>query len=162
MGDNVFDPHPSAMVAAINQLTGLVQGLQKELYQVRAQLAHGTSHVQASPSTSSVPAGVPTAYAVDSSQVTEKLKLPQPKTFSSPQHPGAVENCLFECRQYFIGMSVAADKQVFVALSLVDGPLKTWWRHACTTAQTADTFDDLFVWDTFESVLLARFQAVNA
>jgi hypothetical protein len=99
---------------------------------------------------------------VDSSQVTGKLKLPQPKTFSSLQHPGAVENFLFKCGQHFIGMNVAADKQVFFASSLLDGPLKTWWRHTCTTAQTAGTLDDLFVCDTFESMLLVRFQAVNA
>jgi hypothetical protein len=73
MGDNVFDPDPSAMVAAMNHLTGLIQGLQGELHQVRAQLAQGTSPVQAAPSTSLVPAGVPTAHAVDSSQVTGKL-----------------------------------------------------------------------------------------
>jgi capsule polysaccharide export protein KpsE/RkpR len=63
MGDNVFDPDPSAMVAAINQFTGLVQGLQGELHQVRAQLAQGTSPMQAAPSTSSVPVGVPTTHA---------------------------------------------------------------------------------------------------
>jgi hypothetical protein len=125
MGD-AFEPDTSAMAAALTQLTGLVQGLRGDLNNMRAQLqAGGVPPVQAGPSTSAVPAGVPTAPAVDSSRVTGKLKLPQPKTFSSPQHPCAVENFLFECRQYFVCMGVAADKQVFFASSLLDGPLKT-------------------------------------
>jgi hypothetical protein len=48
-------------------------------------------------------------------QVTGKLKLPNPKSFSSPQHPGAVENFLFDCEQFFIGMGVPEDKRVFFA-----------------------------------------------
>jgi hypothetical protein len=110
----------------------------------------------------SAPVATQAAQAVRVDQVIWKLKLPHPKSFSFPQHPGAVENFLFDCEQFFIGMSIPEDKRVFFASGLLDGPIKTWWRHICTVHQAAGTLDSLYDRSIFHALLLARFCAVNA
>jgi hypothetical protein len=155
MGD--FDPDTTAMAAAITQLTGLVQGLQ-------GQMAHMQNHMAAAPVQNigpSVPASV-AAQTATAGQVTRKLKLPQPKPFRDSSTPGAVENFLFDNEQYFISMDVPEDRKVFFASGLLEGATKTWWHHACHVAQEAGTLDTLFVWDTFRTMLMDRFRALNA
>jgi hypothetical protein len=46
-------------------------------------------------------------------------------------------------------MGIPDDKRVFFAFGLLDGPIKTWWRHTCTVAQSAGTLNTLFVWGIF-------------
>jgi hypothetical protein len=164
MGDHLGDPiTPTAeedptnmLAAALTHLTDVVQSLQGEMTRMQAQMA-SSPPVQGTSVPQTVPATAPTAQAVSASQVTGKLKLLQPKPHGNSQQPGAVENFIFECEQHFIGMDVPEDKRVFYASGLLEGPLKTWWRHACTVAQAAGTLDTLFVWSTFRAELLARF-----
>jgi hypothetical protein len=158
-----------ATIAQLTTLTGLVQDLQSEISRMQAHMAApapaeagGVPAHGAGDAGPSVSVAVQRAHAGSADQVTGKLKLPQPKSFSSSQHPGAMENFLFNCEQFFIGMSVPADKKVFFASGLLDGPIKTWWRHTCTVHQASGTLDTLYDWSTFHALLLARFRAVNA
>jgi hypothetical protein len=105
MGDNTpevsLPPPDQVMQAAISQLTqltGLVQGLQAEVARMQTQLPSSSSQPADAPmqGVDGTPPAVPTvvqAVPASADQVTGKLKLPQPKSFSSPEHPGAVENC---------------------------------------------------------------------
>jgi hypothetical protein len=163
MGDNLPGGGEQVDVtAAITQLAGLVQSLQGEVVRMQSQLTTGTSSQTGIGVPDAVPGDAHASQVIVTSQVMGKLKLPQPKSFSSSQHSGAVENYLFDCEQYFTGMGIPDDKRVFCAAGLLDGPIKTWWRHTCTVAQAAGTLDTLFVWGTFRAMLLCRFRAVNA
>jgi hypothetical protein len=59
-------------------------------------------------------------------------------------------------------MGILDYKWVFFASGLLDGPIKTWWRHTCKIAQSAGTLDTLFMWSTLRTMLLSQFRAVNA
>jgi hypothetical protein len=45
---------------------------------------------------------------------------------------------------------------------LLDGSVKTWWRHTCTIHRAAGTLDTLYAWATFYALLLERFRPVSA
>jgi hypothetical protein len=171
MGDNIIHDgiteggqvDPTSMQAAIAQLASLVQNLQGEVVRMQNHLSSAAPVTTGESTPETVPSVVQAAQTASTSpQVMGKLKLSQPKTFSSPQHPGAVENYLWNCEQYFVGMGIPDDRRVFYASGLLDGPIKTWWRHTCTVAQASGTLDRLYVWSTFRTMLLDRFRAVNA
>jgi hypothetical protein len=149
---------PLVMQAAITQLAGLVTGLQSELHRLTAQVE--TRPEQAPPRVTPAAQGQGTQTA--SREVTGKLKLPLPKSFSGSSQPGAVENFLFDCEQYFIGMDVAADKQVLFAAGLLEGGAKSWWRYMCQRLEGTEDLVELYTWSSFHAELLARFRAVNA
>jgi hypothetical protein len=86
--------------------------------------------------------------------------MPQPKSFDSHK-PGAVENFVFDCEQYFVGMGIPAEKKVFYASGLLDGSVKSWWRFLCES-YGPNRLPELYQWDVFRAHLLARFTAVNA
>ena len=49
---------------------------------------------------------------------------------------------------------------MFFAASLLEGAAQTWWRFTCE--QAGIHMHELMVWETFESLLVGRFRAVNA
>lgn len=86
-------------------------------------------------------------------------KMPKPKSYDGSQLPGAVENFVFDCSQYFVGMTYPVSLRVCFASSLLEGSAKTWWRFVCE--QTPDALT-LYTWEMFSAALTARFRAVNA
>jgi hypothetical protein len=43
--------------------------------------------------------------------------------------PGAVENFLFDCEQYFKAVPMVDKKYVLFAATLLEGSGKTWYRY---------------------------------
>jgi hypothetical protein len=157
MGDKLPDANlrdPAALQNTIAQLVGLVAGLQTEVQSIKNNITPTPIVPEATQSSSSTP---PTTEAPSVGGV-KTVKLPQPKGFNGS---GMVENFLFDCEQYFAGMSIPADKQVFFAAGLLDGSPKSWWRYLCES-YGSDRLHELYVWDTFRALLMSRFKAVNA
>jgi hypothetical protein len=145
MGDG--QPDTAAMMqAALSQLTGMVSGLQREVQRLQAQL--GEREQAPAP---------PLQPEVHISQGS-KLKLPIPDKYDGSSQAGEVENFIFKNEQYFLGMGISADKQVYFASGLLSGAAATWWRFTCLAMQD----ESLYEWDTFKDQLLARFNAVNS
>lgn len=138
---------PAAMQATIQQLVGMVSSMQGELQRLQSQTPASAAHV-------------PLASPALSSDGDSKLKIPTPKAYDGSQAPGAVENFLFDCDQYFVAKHTPADKQVFFAAALLEGVAKTWWRFLCHKAGAQ--VDILYDWSTFHAQLLDRFRVVNA
>jgi hypothetical protein len=130
------------MQAAIAQLAGFVTGLHSELHRLTAQVE--TRPEQTAPPVPLAAQGQETQAA--NREVTGKLKLPLPKSFSGSSQPGAVENFLFDCEQYFIGMDVAANKQVLFAAGLLEGGAKSWWRYMCQRLEGTEDLAELYTW----------------
>jgi hypothetical protein len=86
------------LAAALTHLTDVVQGLQGEMTRMHAQMA-SSSPFQGTSAPQTVPAAAPTAQAVSASQVTGKLKLPQ------PIYPLAILNSLELWRILFLSVS---------------------------------------------------------
>lgn len=155
MGDGQGDTN-AMMQAALTQLTGMVSGLQGEVQRMQAQINardQASAPASAPPAPSSAPVG--TVHV----QGSKTPKLPFPKEYDGSSQPGAVENFLFRCEQYFRGMSTPADKQVVFASGLLAGTASSWWRFTCM-AHIDD--ESLYEWDTFSAQLLGRFRAVNS
>ena len=91
-----------------------------------------------------------------------RLKLMRPKSYTGQAHPGAVENFLFDCRQYFLGMEVSdPDKRILFAVSLLEGVAKSWWRFYAEQIGR-EHVAPILTWENFEAKLQARFCVVNA
>jgi hypothetical protein len=144
---------PAAMQATISQLVGAFAGLQNDVQHLLQQRTNEPSNP--TPPLNAMPAMVSSLTDGDS-----KLKLPTPKSYDGSQTPGAVENFLFDCEQYFVAKGIPSDKQVFFASALLEGSAKTWWRFLCQ--RPGLELDTLFVWQTFHDQFLDRFRAVNA
>lgn len=145
MGDVQSDTS-AMMQAALSQLTGMVSGLQGEVQRLQAQLE---GREQA--------AAPPPPPEVHISQAS-KLKLPIPDKYDGSSQAGAVDNFVFKNEQYFLGMGISSDKQVYFASGLLSGAAATWWRFTCLATQDESLYD----WEIFKEQLLARFQPVNS
>lgn len=137
----------AAMAEQINQLRGDNLRLQQELAG-RQQAAA----VQA-PAVENAPAPVV-------QRAGDLPKMPKPRAYNGSQLPGAVDNFIFACTQYFEYHALPEDRRVFFAASLLEGAAQTWWRFACE--QAGAHMHELMVWGTFETLLVDRFRAVNA
>jgi hypothetical protein len=146
MGDGQHDTN-AMMQAALTQLTGMVSGLQGEVQRLQAQLGEREQ--------APAPPPQPEVHVSQGS----KLKLPIPDKYDSSSQAGAVENFVFKNEQYFLGMGISADKQVYFASGLLSGAAATWWRFTCLATQDDES---LYDWETFKDQLLARFQVVNS
>jgi hypothetical protein len=145
MGDGHADTN-AMMQAALTQLTGMVSGLQGEVQRLQAQLGEREQ----------APAPPPPSE-VHISQGS-KPKLPLPDKYDGSSQAGAVENFLFKCDQYFLGMDTPVEKRVYFASGLLTGAGASWWRFTCMASQD----NSLYEWGMFKEQLLARFQAVNS
>ena len=141
---------PIIMQTTINQLVGVVTGLQEEVQRLQA--------AQATPPTAGT-AHIP-GNMVSMDREDSKLKIAMPKSYDGSQQTGAAENFLFDCEHYFMAKQIQSDKRVYFASALLEGPAKTWWRFLCH--RKGDEIDTLLVWGTFRAQLLDRFRAVNA
>lgn len=155
MGDGQADTN-TMMQAAITQLTGVVSGLQGEMQRMQAEL-HARNHAPAPTPAPPAPPVVPVSTV--HTEGSKAPKLPFPEKYDGSSQPGAAENFLFRCEQYFRGMSTPADKQVIFASGLLIGTASSWWRYTCM-AHPDD--DRLYEWSTFYAQLLGRFRAVNS
>lgn len=150
----------ASLQAAIDQLTGVVAGMAGQMHQMQAQLEEQRATAGA-PGSAGVPLGVPAEVQVPNTVpgAGKPPKLPFPKVFDGSSTPGAVENFVFDCEQYFMGMGTPADKQVILAAGLLGGGAKSWWRYTCLSRGGDMT---LYAWSVFSTELLSRFRAVNS
>ena len=91
-----------------------------------------------------------------------RLKLMKPKPYGGSSQPGAVDNFIFDCEQYFEGMEVPdPPKQIFFAVSLLEGVAKAWWRFYKDQVKNR-LVANIDTWEGFAGHLRARFGPVNA
>jgi hypothetical protein len=89
----------AAMQATIDQLVGAFAGLQNDVQHLLQQRTNEPSNP--TPPLNAMPTVVSSLTDGDS-----KLKLPTPKSYDGSQTPGAVENFLFDCEQYFVSVTI--------------------------------------------------------
>ena len=91
-----------------------------------------------------------------------RIKLLRPKPYAGATHSGAVENFLFDCRQYFDGMEVhGPHKRILFAVSLLEGVAKSWWRFQIDQIEKGHA-TPIQTWGEFELRLRSRFCLINA
>jgi hypothetical protein len=153
MGDHQSDA-AAMLQAAVTRLTGMVSELQCEVQRLQAEQAETREQAAAA----SVQPPAPTVVA---GSKEPKVKLPIPEKYDGSSQPGAAENFLFRCEQYFLRMDTPADKQVLFAAGLLIDGAASWWRFSCMS-HDSDSQASLYDWDEFRALLLTRFQAVNS
>jgi hypothetical protein len=118
MGDHQSDA-AAMMQAAVTQLTGMVSGLQGEVQRSQVELAKTREQTAAA-------SVQPPALTVVAGSKEPKVKLSIPEKYDGSSQPGAAENFLFWCEQYFLGMDTPADKQVLIAACLLIDGAASW------------------------------------
>ena len=123
----------------------------------QTQQAQQVQQMQQAPQAQAA-AGLPTNGA----PFQARLERMKPKTDGGGWQPGAVDNFIFDCEQYYAGMEVTDPlKQVFFAVSLLEGVAKAWWRFHKEQVRNR-LVADIDTWEEFAGHLRARFGPINA
>jgi hypothetical protein len=149
MGDQATSIPAEEMTVQVQQMAAALQAVQAELARTQERLFHGEGQRQE----------FQTARGAEFNG--ERAKFPIPKGYGGSKVPGAVENFLFDCEQYFKAVPMVDKKAVLFAATLLEGSGKTWYRYRVEQAARG-YLSEIETWVDFKKELTSRFQAVNA
>jgi hypothetical protein len=149
MGDQATSIPAEEMTVQVQQMAAALQAVQAELARTQERLSHGEGQRQE----------FQTAMGAEFNG--ERVKFPIPKGYGGSKVPGAVENFLLDCKQYFKAVSMVDKKAVLFAATLLEGSGKTWYRYRVEQAARG-YLPEIETWDDFKKELTSRLQAVNA
>lgn len=103
---------------------------------------------------------VGTSNRGETSFVSSKLKVPEPKQFDRSRNAKELENFLWDIEQYFKAVRVVEEEQVTITSMYLTGDTKLWWRTRLDDDSNTGR-PKIETWETLKKELKDQFLLQN-